>query len=274
MKHKGLVGLFLSLLSMGALASSEVCVDHRKNTVTISADYYFYGNYARANQVSPCAAEINRMFNRGLMVQLNKSGSWKKLIVKVRPFIVTEQQASNIAVMNHQTKNNFVRIDIPTKGSRVVISEHGLRSNFGYFIVDNDLGTSTTCSHEFAHGLGLKHVGEPCDWRGKGVPPIMANRGCLVDKKFQYNPKAKAGKDGGTVNPIHRQVLASEISKIKMGDLSYSWKTADIECASQGTVANNLFHRDGQRYRPSFSTDKTQIFKDSVDIFEGDTIVD
>lgn len=248
MKQKSLFGLLVTLLSMGAMGSSEVCIDHGKNTVTISADYYFYGNYAKSNQVNPCASEINRMFNTGLMVQLNKRGTWKKLVVKVKPYIVTEAQAINLALNNKNTKNNFVRIDVPTKGSRVNISEHGLRSNFGYFIVENDLGTSTTCTHEFAHGLGLQHVGEPCDWRGKGVPPIMANRGCFVDKKYQYNPKAKAGKAGGTINPIHRQVLASEISKIKLGDLSFQWVTPEKECASQGTATNVLFHKDGSRY--------------------------
>lgn len=210
----------------------------------------FYGDAANASRVNPCVAEINRLFNTGMQIQLNKDGVWRKVIVKVTHDIVTTYQAEQVNTFNYEQKNNFVRIDNPTKGSQISVSEHALNSNYGYFIVSNGLGESTTCSHEFAHGLGLDHLPEPCDYRGKGVPPIMAARGCAVDKKYQYDPKARAGAKGGTINPSFRQVSAKEISKINLGDLNYKWITSDIECAGQGVVGHKMYNKDGSTYKP------------------------
>ena len=265
MKHIGLFAIAASFFSFAAFASTKVCVDHRKNTVTLSAHYYFYGKQAKASKVNPCVAEINRLFNTGMKIQLNREGPWRKVIVKVTHDIVSEHQATQIAALNFEHKKNFVRVDTPPKGSRVTVSEHGLNSNYGYFIVSNGLGESTTCSHEFAHGLGLNHLPEPCDYRGKGVPPIMAARGCAVDKKYQYDPKAVAGANGGTINPSFRQVHASEISDINLGDLKYSWVSQEIECAGQGTLAHKMYNVDGSTYQPgglpyaqsSFPSDST-----------------
>jgi hypothetical protein len=250
MKQFLVLSIVAGLFSFASFASTRVCVDHRKNTVTLSAHYVFYGKQAKAAQVNPCVAEINRLFNTGIEIQFNKSGPWKKVIVKVTHEVMTEQNAAQAATLNYEHKNNFVRVDTPPKGSRVTVSEHGLDSNYGYFIVSNGLGESTTCSHEFAHGLGLNHLPDPCDYRGKGVPPIMAARGCAVDKKYQYDPKARAGAQGGTVNPEFRQVHAYEISNINLGDLDYQWVSKDVECAGQGHLVRKIYNLDGSTYIP------------------------
>lgn len=249
MKQLGLFSLFIVLVNFAAQASTRVCVDHTKKTVTLSANYFFYGGYAVPEQVNPCVREINRMFNNVANVQINGRGEWMKVIFDVRGKIVSEEEAISIASKNTNTRTNLVRVDIPSKGSKFIMSEHSINGNHGYFVATNDLGSSTTCAHEFAHGLGLKHI-DPCDWRGKGVPPIMAGRGCLVDKKYQYNPIAKAGSNGGTVDPTKRRVSLAEIASIDMGELDFSWVSPTIECASQGTVSNTIYKRDGNK--PSY----------------------
>lgn len=249
MKHLFLLGV-AALYGLNVFASTKVCVDHAKKTVTLSAHYYFYGNKASHTLAKPCVEEINRLFNNGLKIQLNKDGIWRKVIVKVGYSIKSEEEAAKLAASNAETKNNFVRIDVPPKGSRVTVSEHGLNSNNGYFIVANGLGQSTTCTHEFAHGLGLNHLPDPCDWRGKGVPPIMAPRGCKVDKQYQYVSDAITAPKGSTLNPAHRQVKSYEVSAINLGDLPYSWESNDKECAEQGHVAYKIYNRDGSKYDP------------------------
>lgn len=247
MKQFILTSLTAALMTFNALASTEVCIDHKRKVITLSAHYYFYGWEATADTAKKCVDEINRQFNNGHRIMLNKQGEWLNVSVKVTHSVVDENSAATLSASNYDPKINFVRIDTPTKGSRVTVSEHGLSSNYGYFITKNGLGNSTTCTHEFAHGLGLVHI-DPCDWRGKGVPPIMAARGCLVDSKFQYNPSVKAGAIGGTINPSTRQVHSKEFSLINMGDLDYKWVTQNKECASQGKSSKRIYNRDGSTY--------------------------
>lgn len=253
MKHLILVSLSAIFLSAASFASSEICVNHSKKIITIYAHYFFYGNEATQTGTRNCVNEINRMFNNGTRIQLNKSGDWLKVVTKVTHSVVTEKKAAQISAGNTSTRYNFVRIDTPPKSSGTDISEHGLNSNFGYFLTENGLGTSTTCTHEFAHGLGLDHIA-PLDWRGKGVPPIMAARGTKVDAKYQYDPKAKIGQDGATVNPSFRVVLSREFRDINMGDLNFKWVSQNTECAQQGRIAQRIYRKDGSYYKPSSST--------------------
>lgn len=243
-----LKGVFLFLVLLpSAFASSEVCIDNWKNELTLSAHYYVYGDDATADIAADCIAEINKQFNRKHKILLNKTGDWLDIKVNVTHTLVSEKVASTVAAANVDPKVNFIRIDNPTAGSRVTVSEHGLGSNYGYFIIQNGLGYSTTCTHEFAHGLGLDHI-NPLDWRGKGVPPIMAARGTKVDKEFQYNPRAIAGAAGGTINPNKRQVHTSEFTLINMGDLKYRWTGIKTECAKQGKVVRKMYRKDGSMY--------------------------
>lgn len=276
MKHLGSLVVLATIFSFAASASSKVCVDHGKKTVTISAHYYFYGDEATPLKVKPCVDEINRLFNNGSQIQLNRDGIWRKIIVKVTHDVVPISQAVQLATFNFDPKFNFVRIDTPTKGSRVTVSEHGLNSNYGYFIVSNGLGESTTCTHEFAHGLGLNHLPDPCDWRGKGAPPIMAPRGCKVDKKYQYDPAAKAGDEGGTINPSFRKVQAKEFSAINMGDLPFEWVSGNTECAGQGRVTHKMYNKDGSTFQPGglpfsqngINNDSSHLFHPPIEIID------
>ena len=79
MKHFLVLSMAATLFSFAAIASTEVCVNHRKNTVTLKAHYLFYGKEAKAERVNPCVAEINRLFNNGMEIQFNKEGFlWRR----------------------------------------------------------------------------------------------------------------------------------------------------------------------------------------------------
>ncbi|MBA2404758.1 MAG: hypothetical protein H0V66_08305 [Bdellovibrionales bacterium] len=241
--------LFFFLVCLEAQGSAQICIDHAKNEVQINAHYIFYGDEATNTRATACINEINKLYNNSSQIQLNKTGPWRKIVAKVSFALLSEFYVTQFSNLNSDPKVNFVRIDNPTKDSRVIISEHGLGGNYGYFIVANGLGSSTTCTHEFAHGLGLNHVKNKnktdCDWRGKGVPPIMAARGCWVDPKFQYDPKVKAGTKGGTINPVHRRVHSSEMSALNLGDLDYRWVSQNKECANIGKAENKVYKKSG-----------------------------
>jgi hypothetical protein len=71
--------------------------------------------------------------------------------------------------------------------------------------------------------LGLPHP-DDLDIRGKGIPGIMFPRGTLVDAEYQYDPMVAAGEKGGTIYPIHRRVLQSDIDDLNIAGLLKSNK--------------------------------------------------
>ena len=214
------------------------------------AHYKFYGDGAKEEVVKACVNEINSMFNDKFKLQLNKNGAWRRVVTKISYKVISEADAKAFSLSNLDPKNNVVRIDTPSRGSRVDISEHGLNNNYGYFISVNGLGSSTTCTHEFGHGIGLQHLPEPCNWEGKGVPPIMAPRGCAVDRQYQYDPFVQPGRKGGSLNPKFRQLHPSEISAINFGDLDFKWVSPSKECATKGRALNKIYNKDGTFYLP------------------------
>lgn len=256
MRRLIIAGFATFLVATQAFSSAEVCINHETNVLEVRAHYFFYGNQAWHKYAKPCIDEINRIFNEGdRSIQLNKTGAWRKLRFNVTYEIMKEKNDEDAVLRkiyyNINPKYNYARIDQPPKGASVYVSEHALKGNTGYFDIRNGLGDSTTCAHEFGHGLGLEHP-EPCDFRGKGVPPVMGNRGCLVDAKFQYNPKARAGGEGGTVNPVHRRMTNSEFQQLNLGDLDYRFRTQNLECAKLGRARNTMYDGKGNKVKANF----------------------
>jgi len=120
---------------------------------------------------------------------------------------------------NDNPRFNFFRIEEFAIGNISFVD--GIGSNTGYFKLDNLLQTSTTAAHEYGHTLGLVHPTN-LDIRGHSTPGIMYPRGTLVDPPFQYDPNAKAGQTGGTINPVHRKVLTSDIEDLKLHKLLFN----------------------------------------------------
>lgn len=111
-----------------------------------------------------------------------------------------------------------------------------LNDNSGFWVTSDDLGNSTTAPHEKGHGYGLEH--SDGDQRGKGQPNIMSARGTYVDPEYQYDPKAKAGEKGGTINPRKRKVSEAEVRAVVSG-LTFN----DKGIANIGNANNTLFSK-------------------------------
>lgn len=119
---------------------------------------------------------------------------------------------------NTDPRNNYFRIEEFARGNISFVD--GLGCNSGYFKLENLYKGSTTAAHEYGHTLGLNHP-EELDIRGQGVPGIMYPRGTLVDPPFQYDPVIAAGEKGGTLHPMHRKVLPSDIGDLRLHTLSF-----------------------------------------------------
>lgn len=244
MKFFKLASLTSLLVCAQAFASAVVCIDHRRDEVIVRAHYIYYGPYARQAPAKACTDEINYLFNNGTQIQFNKKGKFRNLKFKVTHEVLNYAETLIRAADNDSPIINFGRIDLPSKGSKTDVSFHTLGSNSAYFHVGNNLGKSTTCAHEFGHGLGLDHT-PGHDFRGDGTPPIMAERGSIVDPQFQYDQFANPGKPGGTVNPVHRKVSQKEIQDLNLGDLDYRWVTPNLECAPLGKPYNQIYNNNG-----------------------------
>lgn len=120
---------------------------------------------------------------------------------------------------NDNPRYNFFRVETFAAGNISFVD--GIGCNTGYFKLDNLVQTSTTPAHEYGHTLGLLHPAI-LDIRGQETPGIMYPRGTIVDPPFQYDPNAKAGGAGGTMNPVHRKVLASDIDSLKLHKLYFT----------------------------------------------------
>lgn len=209
-----------------------------KNQIHIISKLYLYGFGANEETGNLIVGEINRMYNEPrACVQLK--GQETKVFFYVNYEIISIREASEMTLENSDFRNNFIRIENKNVLSRSFMG-FGLGDNVGHWLTTDNLGTSTTAAHEFGHGLGLDH---PVfnDYRGThAAPPIMAPRGSLVDPQFQWNPAAKAGEFGGTMNPVHRKVSLHEIELILEG---LSFDSTDIYHI--GYLSNKLFDTRG-----------------------------
>jgi hypothetical protein len=143
---------------------------------------------------------------------------------------------------NTDARNNYFRIEEFAHGNISFVD--GLGCNSGYLKAENLYKGSTTAAHEYGHTLGLEHPDE-LDIRGKGIPGIMYPRGTLVDPQFQYEPDKPAGTKGGTLHPMYRKVLQSDIEKLNLQQLKYQEGKAVIGAFT------NLWHPDHSRIDPT-----------------------
>lgn len=175
----------------------------------VRANIYLYGSFANAELAHLIESEINQMWNQPLVVVPVEENYFKpKFLVRVSLFL----EGTNIPEFisnNNSLENNFIRIEEKNIVERSMMG-HGLGQNSGHWLITDELGKSTTAAHEFGHALGLPHPAR-LDYRGYGFPPLMAPRGTLVDREFQWNPQAETGAYGGTMRPIYRRVYQEEV---------------------------------------------------------------
>ncbi|TDE12516.1 peptidase M10 [Dyadobacter psychrotolerans] len=213
-------------------------LQQNENRITIASKLYLYGSEANQQVGELIVEEINRMYNEPkATVAIN--GALLNVLFDIHYQIISSREALEMATVNDDYRNNFIRIENENKITRSFMG-FGLGDNSGHWLTTDNLGTSTTAAHEFGHSLGLDHPENP-DFRGSATPPpIMAARGSIVDAKYQWNPLAKAGEYGGTMNPVHRRVSQEEIALILEG---LTFETTDTYYV--GYLSNKLFNSKG-----------------------------
>lgn len=219
---------------MAAIANLHL----NSNSVIITSRLLLYGSEANHEIGARIIDEINRMYNepRATMQHHEKL---LQVVFDISYDIIDTNEALRMTASNESFYNNFIRIEAENHITRSFMG-FGLGDNAGHWLTSDNLGTSTTAAHEFGHSLGLDHPVNP-DFRGSPTPPpIMAARGSLVDPQYQWNPSAKAGEYGGTMNPIHRRVTQEEIALIMEG-LTFE----ETETYYIGYLSNNLFDGKG-----------------------------
>jgi len=209
-----------------------------KNQVLISSKLFLYGSEANQKIGELIIEEINRMYNEP-NVTINLNSRFLKVVFKIDYEIISSISALEMTMTNTDFQNNFIRIESENFITRSFMG-FGLGDNSGHWLTTDNLGNSTTAAHEFGHSLGLDHPENP-DFRGSSSPPpIMAARGSLVDPKYQWDPNAKAGEYGGTMNPMYRKVSREEIEMIVEG---LAFKETDTYYI--GYLSNKLFNKQG-----------------------------
>ena len=210
-----------------------------ENRIIVTSNLYLYGSEANQKIGDMIIEEINRMYNEPkATIPLN--GNMLDVVFDIRYQIISSGEALEMATTNDDYRNNFIRIENENRITRSFMG-FGLGDNSGHWLTTDNLGTSTTAAHEFGHSLGLDHPENP-DFRGSLTPPpIMAARGSLVDARFQWNPLAKAGEYGGTMNPVHRRVSPEEIELILEG---LTFEATDTYYV--GYLSNKLFDKKGE----------------------------
>lgn len=227
------------------LASAKVCVEGSE--LKVYSNLIFYGSKAQSSGAA-CAKEIHNMFNAPNTI-INVGGKDLKVKFEVSYQIENEDTAIASININKRVENNYIRIEEKAENQEWGRSNHILGGNCGFYAFVDKLGSSTTCAHEFAHGLGLEHYnerddngyGHNGDLRGKGAPGIMAARGFIVDKEYQYNINASPGQAGGTINPKNRVVRSEDIEDLNLETLNFD----DDGCAPLGTVTGFGYESDG-----------------------------
>ena len=232
-----------SILIVGsdALASAEVCIKP-DGKVHVISNMIYYGAMAQKN-ASGCSLEISRMFNSaGGSVVIN--GKRYPVAFDISYQVVSERDAFKSMSINERVTNNYVRIEAKAMNEPDGRSNHNLSLNCGFYSDADALGTSTTCAHEYAHGLGLLHYDERKggSYVIKGQPGIMAARGTWVDGPYQWDPKARQGAAGGTINPAKRQVLAQDITDLGLEKLKFD----SSGCAKLGRTQSYGYDSQGK----------------------------
>jgi len=192
----------------------------QQNRIIIHSAIFFYGSGASDALSVEIAKDIADHWNEPNAV-IAIGGKTYQVIFDIEGIWATSL-IPEMVFENTNPRNNYFRVEAYAgTGFNNVSSVDGLGSNTGYFKLDNLLNHSTTAAHEYGHTLGLDHP-KILDIRGRGVPGIMYPRGTIVDPPFQYNPAAKPGEPGATMNPFTRKVLQQDIESLRLHRLRFN----------------------------------------------------
>ena len=177
-------------------------------TITVTSRMIFYGPKASSSLASSVTNEIRSLWNNAAG-KVTIGGREYSVKFNITSEIVSDKKAASMAASNTDIKDNFIKLGETNSVGR---SYMDLGGNSGNFVTTDALGTSTTAAHEYGHGVGLGHSSP--DQLGNGQPDIMSARGTLVDPQFQYDPSARPGGPGGTINPALRVVTPTNVQSV------------------------------------------------------------
>jgi hypothetical protein len=181
--------------------------------------FNFYGGAASADLARQIAEEIAATWNEpkaSVTIKREKYDVYFEIEGIYTPDLVPTAVWHNTDPML-----NFFRIE--EFSAHDISFVDNINCNTGYFKLANLLNRSTTAAHEYGHTLGLDHP-VVLDIRGKGQPGIMYPRGTICDPAYQYDPTAQPLAPGGTLNPVYRKVLPSDIAGLQLHRLSFDQK--------------------------------------------------
>jgi hypothetical protein len=181
------------------------------NQLVIHSVFFVYGDAASNDMAWRIANDISTLWNEP-KGKVKLAGDWFDVSFEIEAYYDANLDPEKVWY-NDNPRYNFFRIEEYATGNISFVD--GVGGNTGYFKLDNLLQTATTAAHEYGHSLGLDHPTK-LDIRGMAAPGIMYPRGTLVDPPYQYDPNAQAGKPGGTMDPAHRKVLATDIDNLKL----------------------------------------------------------
>ena len=194
----------------------EIELDIYHHQLIIYSNIITYGNAVTTELTEQIREEIETLWNEPAGYSVLKEVRLN-IVFKINAWMQNEITPLEI-YQNLDPRNNYFRIEEFAYGNISFVD--GLKCNSGYFKLENSYKGSTTAAHEYGHTLGLDHPPD-LDIRGLGVPGIMYPRGTLVDPQFQYDARKPAGLPGGTLHPMYRKVLQSDIENLNLHKLEY-----------------------------------------------------
>lgn len=201
----------------------EVFLDTETHQLLITSIFILYGYSAGDALANKMALEVENAWNEPQFFANIKRYPYL-VRFNIQGYFQPDISADTIHA-NLDPRVNFFRVEDFSKLHISFVDD--INSNSGYFLYDNLTNHSTTAAHEYGHTLGLVHPYH-LDIRGRGQPGIMYPRGTLVDPPFQWDPSVPAGTKGGTINPMFRKVLSSDIDDLHLERLRFNKENKSI----------------------------------------------
>ncbi|GAA4743706.1 hypothetical protein GCM10023229_23950 [Flavisolibacter ginsenosidimutans] len=207
--------------------SGDVTLDKKNKTITVEQHFVFYGSKANSKLSGKIATGIASQWN-GAHGKVKEGGVTYKVKFRITYETVSVADAKKMASTNKDIKNNFYRVeDLGTASS---FSQVG--GNAGVLNTQDDLGGSTTPSHEDGHLMGLQHTNSGQTPNDR--PDIMTAR------NTQVNPRWSKVGPSNDIDPNFRRVNQQNISSVFSNVTFDANGHADI-----GHITNRIYDQNG-----------------------------